>query len=615
MGRLDDAWQTVRRNDAEDGIISRSVEKFAKDAAENLELIRDELRGGGFRPSPLTRVAIPAEGRKDRVLHVPSVRDRIVERALTGLIYQQLDRWFSPWSFAYRPGLGVRDAAAALVFVREAGKSVIIRCDISDCFDSLDRGLLLEALSSRVADEAILGLVDELLERPRLDGRRLYRSAVGAPQGGPLSPLLCNVYMDVFDLEMARRGFPVVRYADDMAIACRNPIESWEALMNAHEVAGSLGLELGDDKTSVTSFKEGFAFLGEDFTNDYPPDEPLYRVREPERRTLFVQSEGAIVRVSKGQVLVSRGDTTLLAVPSSDVGTVVCIGSANVSAGMRSMALRQGINTVFLSRRGNFEGWLQGSRLPNARTRRLQYQRGDDDEFRLELAKRFVTGKLANQRALLLRYQRREKAQELVAAAESLEDSARQVERSESVDEMLGYEGTGAAAYFATFGLLLPPWTEWSGRNRRPPRDPVNAALGFAYALLCSEAVSACSVAGLDPAAGFLHSDDGDRPSLALDLMEEFRALIADSVVMELVRRNRLQLNHFRSEADREAVLLTEKGRKVVIGRFEERMLHMTTHLGTRKRTSYRRAMYIQAARISACIKSGEVQYEAMAWR
>lgn len=609
------AWDVVAANDAADGTVSASVERFAERLDERLTELSAQLRDGAFDPHPLRRVELDRRGDSPRVLHIPSVRDRVVERALVDVLTSRIDPWLSPHSFAYRPGLGVADACQALVRSRDAGMNVVVRLDVADCFDSLDRDILIASLARRVPEVAILTLVNALLERPRLDGRRLRRSARGAPQGGPLSPLLCNVYLDRFDTELARHGVAVIRYADDIALPCSGAIRAWEVMEMATDSARTLGLELGDDKASVTTFDEGFAFLGEDFTAIYPPEEPLARVREPDRRVLYVQAEGSLVRISKGQVVVSKHDNDLLSVPSSHVGAVVCIGSANVSAGFRSKALGEGIDVVFISRRGRFDGWLQGARLPNARTRRLQYERSGDTEFRLSLARLLVVGKLANQRALLLRYQRREGSDRVVEAAEAIERQARQAERVATIDELMGAEGAGSLAYFSVFAQLLPPWTQWTGRNRNPPKDPANAALSFAYTLLTGEAVAACAVAGLDPVAGFLHGDHGDRPSLALDLMEEFRPVIADTVVMDLLRRNQLQPGHFRSEADRPGVLLTDKGRRLLIGRFEERMLTVFTHVATRKRVAYRRGIYLQAARIAGCIGSGEVRYTPVAWR
>jgi CRISPR-associated protein Cas1 len=143
----------------------------------------------------------------------------------------------------------------------------------------------------------------------------------------------------------------------------------------------------------------------------------------------------------------------------------------------------------------------------------------------------------------------------------------------------------------------------------------VNAALSYGYAVLLGEAISALAAAGLDPAAGFLHADDGNRPSLALDLMEEFRPLIVDATVCELFRRGSLARRHGRVEADRGGVWLTEKGRRALVSGLEDRLLTIAYHVPSGTKTSYRRAIHLQAAQIASDIEAGDVRYRPVTWR
>jgi len=180
---------------------------------------------------------------------------------------------------------------------------------------------------------------------------------------------------------------------------------------------------------------------------------------------------------------------------------------------------------------------------------------------------------------------------------------------------LLGVEGAAARSYFKAFGMLLPDDFQFEVRSRRPPMDPVNAALSFGYALLTGEAVSAAALAGLDPSVGFLHGDDDGRPSLALDLMEEFRPLVVDTTVLNLFRRNRLTADHFRSEDGRPGVLFTDEGRRRFLNAFEERMLTVFAHVPSGRRVSYRRGLYLQAVQFSAVLAGSEPAYRPVSWR
>ena len=329
------SWEKVLKKDAQDGDISDSVERFAEGVQERLEELAEELRAGTFRPSDLTRVVIPKKN-GERFLDIPSVRDRIVERAILEHINPAIDPLFGATAFGYRPGLGVADAAQEVVRLREEGYTHVLRTDVHDCFPSLPVALLRRQLEFLIAEPEILAVVDLLLDRcTRFPGKG--RGVIpGLPQGSPLSPLLANLALIPLDEALVDAGFPVVRYADDLVIAFEEPGDAPEALRTATKVLKELGMELGAEKTAVASFFEGFAFLGEDFGPRYPPAEGEGRIREPDKKILYVAKQGSRIQVRKGRVQVIQDDHELLSVPVSDISRMVCFGSVGVTAGARS---------------------------------------------------------------------------------------------------------------------------------------------------------------------------------------------------------------------------------------------------------------------------------------
>ena len=372
---------------------------------------------------------------------------------------------------------------------------------------------------------------------------------------------------------------------------------------------------LDDDKSEVMSFDEGFVFLGEEISSKYPELLSLERSSQPDKRTLMVAKEGSVVRIAHGQVIVSQDKKDFLKVPVSSVARVVVYGAAGLSAGARSYAMGPGTPVVFCSRRGSYLGCLDassGKRIPQLRE---QMRLATETEWQVDLARQFVFGKLSNQRALLLRYSRDEPHEDLVVAVERIRERMSSCLEAPSIETLMGLEGSGADSYWSAFKTLLPEWCAFEGRRHSPPPDGVNAMLSFGYTLLTGEAVTALHASGLEPGIGVIHAEGNDKPSLALDMMEEFRPVITDSVVLNLLRREQITSKSFRSESGKDSVLLTHEARKIVLAAIEERMLQVFSYPATNKKVSYRRALYLQAQSIAKSVQTSSVKYKPIRWR
>jgi CRISP-associated protein Cas1 len=418
------------------------------------------------------------------------------------------------------------------------------------------------------------------------------------------------LYLDQLDRAISASGFELIRYADDLAIPCANAEEASKALERLDNVTKAMDLSLNLEKTAIMSFDDGFAFLGEEISMHYP--KPHHERDVPDRRALFVCREG-VVRIDNGQVVVSSDEEEFLRVPQTLVGAIAVYGSTGVSAGLRSFALSEDIPITFLSRRGTYLGMLSRGRRPNARLIRQQIRSCDDDSFALALVRRIVRGKLANTRALLLRYGNRTNSSAVIEQAEAILRFREQAVDGESIEILRGLEGAAAAAYWRAFAHLVPSELQFEGRRQRPAPDPVNSALSFGYALLLGEVTGALITAGLDPSFGVLHTEQDTRPSLSLDVMEEFRSVIVDTTVLSLFRHKKLTEQSFRT--DDGATLLTDKGRRVLIAAFADRMLTVFGHVPSGKRVSYRRSLLLQSWQMSNSFANGTATYEPISWR
>jgi retron-type reverse transcriptase len=217
-GALRRAWSQVLANDLHDGQMSAGVARFEESLDEKLVRLAADLTWGTYCPRDLTEIEVPKDT-GTRLLHIPAVQDRIVERAILEVVTPYVDPHLGPASFAYRPGLGVADAIAAVVALREEGLGWVLRTDVDDCFPSLPVGLARRMLGALVDDADLLAVVDLLLARLAVSPGRGRRIPSGVPQGCALSPTLANLVLSQVDQRLMDKGFPVVRYADDMVVA------------------------------------------------------------------------------------------------------------------------------------------------------------------------------------------------------------------------------------------------------------------------------------------------------------------------------------------------------------------------------------------------------------
>ncbi|MFN3392346.1 MAG: type I-C CRISPR-associated endonuclease Cas1c [Meiothermus ruber] len=295
--------------------------------------------------------------------------------------------------------------------------------------------------------------------------------------------------------------------------------------------------------------------------------------------TLYIQTQGVYLRLEGDTLRIEHEDVTLRNVPLHHLGGLALFGNVLVSPYLLHRCAQDGLEVAWFNESGRFQGRLAGPVSGNVLLRQAQYRALDNPSSGLYLAQRFVEGKLKNARLVLQRAVReRGETEALAQALYEHEAALRRLPQARSVDEVRGLEGNAASAYFAAFGdLLLSGEFRFDGRNKRPPRDPVNALLSFVYALLTTQCTAALEGVGLDPQAGFLHALRPGRHALALDLLEEFRAWWADRLALSLLNRKQLTPEHFETRPGG-AVLLNEEGRKAVIVAFQTRRLETVQH-------------------------------------
>lgn len=325
---------------------------------------------------------------------------------------------------------------------------------------------------------------------------------------------------------------------------------------------------------------------------------------------LYVTEQGARVEREYGRIVVSKDGQALLDVPAIKVSQVVLVGRVGVTTPALQLLLERDIGLVMLSTSGEFLGRLSGDRTSNTGLKSAQYQREKEPAFCLQVARAVVRGKLWNSRVRCLRIAVANGNQTAQRAAQRLGNLLDELPEESTIATVRALEAQGARAYFACLRSHLHPDWKFPSRQRRPPPDPINALLGVTYTLLTEAVYSATILAGLDPYCGFYHSERWGRPALVLDLMEEFRPLIADSVVLTLVNKRMLTPKDFRPGPPERPVILDLEGYKTVLRVFGERLRTPVTIPRLKRRTTYQRLLEVQARALAGAIEGQRPGYE-----
>lgn len=326
--------------------------------------------------------------------------------------------------------------------------------------------------------------------------------------------------------------------------------------------------------------------------------------------TLYVQTQGAYLHLHQETLRVEIDGNVRLQIPLHHLGGLAVFGNVLLSPFLIQRFAEDGRSITWFTQSGRFVARLQGPTSGNVLLRRAQHEVLSDLRRTVQLARQIVAGKIKNSRQVLLRGLRehREAVKEIQEAVRQLQRSLQELEKAESLDVIRGVEGQAASVYFAALGYLIRGKDDaftWNGRNRRPPRDPINALLSFAYALLVSECIAACEGVGLDPQIGYLHALRPGRPALALDLAEEFRSVWADRLVLALINRRQIQSDDFEVRPGG-AVILKDKARRTFLEAYQRRKQEEVTHPVLQQRVPVGLLPHVQA-RLLARFLRGDV--------
>ena len=464
---------------------------------------------------------------------------------------------------------------------------------------SADPGLVTRAaLSALGLPDTDTTIIDELAQ---------------ASDTNPIMRVLADAALLDLDRYATGAGLRYSRVGTTLMLAAPNDQRLAEAIDAVAAAAINAGARVTDLTTQYIDEEKALASVGIDPWITRPSDEPTGQAD----RILYVGRDGARVHVKAGRVLVDApGSLPATSVPKNSVTRIVLSGNVGLSAGARSWAMRSGVDVVCLSRRGSYQGALIGANRGAHASRLLaQVALTGDHERRVRLAASLIGAKIRGQIHVLTRIARRDETVHVADTTAHMHAWRRSLTDARTLDEIMGIEGACSNAYFDALSACVPADVTFDGRSRRPPHDLPNAALSYGYAILLSECVGALHAAGLEPSLGIAHAPTDKRPSLALDLMEQFRPLLVDQTVMALLRTRKLRPEHSVVEAEAGGVWLGSDGKKILVDAYEAACQRSVNGALPGYSGSWRRHIAHSAQMLARAIAEPDYQWSGVAWR
>ncbi len=337
--------------------------------------------------------------------------------------------------------------------------------------------------------------------------------------------------------------------------------------------------------------------------------------------TLYVTSENSYLGVDGENVVVYDDKKEIGRLPLHNLDGIVCFGYRGTSPALMGACAERNISLCYLSPQGKFLARVTGKTKGNVLLREQQYFSSKDENVSLAIAKNCIIGKVYNARWVLERAIRDHRMQideeRVKKASDTLKENLKLIQNAETKEQLRGYEGESASIYFGVFDELILQQKKdfkFNGRNKRPPQDNVNAMLSFVYTLLTNQIASALECVGLDPYVGYLHTDRPGRASLALDMIEEFRAVYADRFVLSLINKKIVNSKNF-SRKENGAVLMDDDLRKKILIEWQERKKEVITHPFLKEKVEWGMVPYVQAMLLARYLRGDLDGYPVFLWK
>jgi CRISPR-associated protein Cas1 len=614
---LKNAFDKIKANKGIRGIDGVDIDPYKRNLPKELSLLQKTLKDHSYQPAPLLQYSIPKGDESKRFIAVPTVRDRVVHRAIHSVLTPVIEPMLSQTSFGFRKGRSTKDAINFAVKRINNGFKWLVKVDIDSFFESIDHTILSNLLRNYLEDEQIIQLIAKLISIQVCDAEGNFSYMTGIPQGSPLSPLLSNIYLDVLDKEAQKNGVRISRFADDILGFARDREEAGEILEFIELQISNLKLQVNKNKCTLSEYKTDFKYLGAIFLGDGKVAS-LLKPNESDNsscnrfgdnsirlfKTLYIQEQGVVLKKERQRLCILKKGEKIFSVPAGKVNQIIVFGNCHITIPAMRLFLINGIPVYLLSNYGKYLGRLISDNSAATSLIKEQLLKSFDHDFCLKISREIVLAKIHNERVFL---QRNKNAHpEIEDKINQLQVFKTKVENAGYIEQLRGLEGAAQAVYYNAFKLLLKNPMGFDKRTRRPPKDPVNSLLSFGYTLLFNNIYSFILINGLDPHLGYFHKNIRNNPSFASDLIEEFRTPIIDSLVLYLINSSIINESDFLTNEQDGAYILSSDAKKKFLKHFEDKM--NTGIIGRQQgmKIDYRRHIDLQVKNAALSITKGQ---------
>ncbi len=563
-------FDTTVKSILEHSDIDDKLNDLMLDKTSQLTVLYDQIAEGRYTPRPATGFYIGKRGGGKRLIVHLEPEDQLAQKFLHALLAPVMDHFFEHASIGFRAGRSREDAANMISSAFQEGFTHIVESDIAAFFDSVDWSLLEEKVNAHLplADTLTRALLQKSIMMPLIIKDCFQTRNQGLLQGSPLSPLLANLYLDSLDEEMARRGFRLIRYADDFVFLTHSREESLAAMAAIKEELQRLGLALGLEKAKTTRLDDGFTFLGLSFSPGL--DRRILDSARP-AKTLFITNRYLSVGIDCDAISLKKNKALLGRIPLRQVEDIIILGSNSLSTRLLHRCASEKIPVSFCTPFGHYRSTV----LPSNRKhhllngRHLQRHDGLSEEQKLSLVKDIVCTKINNY--LYWFRQSWPASEKKKRTCRSLEHIVLAIIDADFIEAIRGHEGRAAKICFRGVNeRAKSAFFHSTARIQRKRADAWNSLLDFSYSLLFTRLNVLLRSRGLNPYLGLLHSDRNHYPSLVADLQEPFRCRI-DRFLLRLINLKIISEKHFEEEPPGRWSL-TREGISIILEQFEQEM-------------------------------------------
>ena len=551
----------------------------------NGDRIKKSILDGTYVPGMVNQIEIINQKGKHRMISLMNSVDRLIYRALFQKMTTLWEKEFSACSYAYQDGKGVLAAVKQAAQYIEEGNIWCIELDIHNFFDNINHELLLEKVRMKILDEKVMNLIIAYLRCTILDDHITFQKEEGILQGGPLSPLLSNIYMDELDHYMDEKKYSFCRFGDDINIYVKTYDEAVVCLNEIREhIADVEILPLNQKKTGV------FQGLNRKYLG--------YRFEEKNKKVLIKKEKKAyrtvyrdwyttgIQRVDNSYHLINEGiltkrDFNILFeggegkryIPVETTDALFIYSNVILTGGFLEFVNQAGLNVCVINKYGEKVGsFVPQNNRRNIKTELKQLRMYDSETKRLAMARKLEIAGISNIRANLRYYERRKESKELQENVDVMSAYIKQLNEAKSINELMLIEAQARQKYYQCFNYILDNKDfNFEKRTRRPPQDPINAMISFGNTLLYQRIANEINRTSLDIRIGIVHAA-GSRPeSLNLDLADLFKPILVDRAIFTLINRKMISGSDF-IEVENNGIYLSKSGKKAFIKEFENKI-------------------------------------------